>query len=182
MKKTLEERLLDIIPEDYNILKHALQFPHVNPRQEWQSMPYFKYDLAKRIINYLTQHGNTRSSFSTALDTINKAPLKRTYYGIRSLGKVPESVLDALTDWQKIFFLTGRWQIKHPNLNEPGQVIVARHLLAGLENLYEQHFVRKAQGEYTRQLNIPEDAETRKQARQIICSYESPELFRIKST
>ena len=176
MTQTLEDRLSVIDQGDYDILRSALQLVHINPVQERHSMPYFKYELVNRIMRYLTQHSDTRENFGSALDVINKAPLKRTYYGIRSLGKIPESVLNALTNWQKIFFLTGRWEIKHPVLSEPGQVIVARHLLAGIENLYEQHFVRKAEGQYTRQLDIPEDSETREQARLVIHSYEDTGL------
>lgn len=176
MAQTLEERLSTVTPEDFESLRYALQCSHVNPSAEHKSMPYFKFDLTNRIARYLAQNSEIPEDFEGALDTVNKDPLKRVYYGIRSLGKMPSNVLNALTDWQKVYFLAGRWKIKQPNLQEPGQVIVAKHLLEGLKNLYEQHFVRKAKGQYTRQLEMPEDGETREQARQIILAYENPVL------
>ncbi|MEM2933003.1 MAG: hypothetical protein QW622_02240 [Candidatus Pacearchaeota archaeon] len=173
-KELLEKRLEIVSPQEFEMLKLAFQVPHINPQANWREMPYLKEDLANAIASYLAQNSDTNfHSFKQALyrGPINKEPLKRVYYGLRSLGKVPRVFFNALTNWEKVYFLGGRWVIRNPNLNLPLDVITIEHLRQGLDNLHKHHYIRKANGQYERDIKLPESDEIRACYKRIMQAY-----------
>lgn len=169
MKRLLEERLSGLDENTVGEVKRALTVPHVNPKKEWRSMPYLKDDLVCQILIELKISQNFGSSLYSG--ETNKAPLKRVYYGIRSMGELPDKFLNSLTNWEKIYFSAGRWKIRNPDLKEPIDVLTARHLYTGLGLLYSHHYKRKAKGRYERDIKLPEDKDVRKAYNRILKAY-----------
>jgi len=164
----LEKRLRSVDTDNFERVKAALTAWHINPQQDWRRMPYLKDDLAPAITGRIM----ASPSFARILyNTINKAPLKRVFYGILSTGEIPEDFLSRLSNWERTYFFAGRWKIRKPNLTEPLSVLTVRHLKQGLDSLYEHHYVRKARGEYTRQLELPEDKQVNEAYKRIIGNY-----------
>jgi len=169
----LEHRLESVNEDEFEQLKRALSIEHINPQEHWESMPYLKFGLVRKIAEYLSARSNSSPEFSRGLYSgqLNKEPLKRVWYGARSLGEVPRQFLDALTDWEKIYFLAGRWDIRNPNLNVPVEVLTIEHLKDGLNCLYRNHYVRRAKGEYERDIELPEDGDVREAHKRIMQAY-----------
>lgn len=182
MVEILEQRLVGVDENADKQVRTALSIPHINPRERWQNMPYLKYNLTDRIVDAILPEikiggivllkKRARNFSQNLYSVVNKDPLKRVYYGVLSTGEMPKKFLEALTDWEKVYFFAGRWTIRDSDLSEPLDVLTVRHLKAGLENLYEGHYVRKAKRQYTRQLQLPEGKEVREAYRRIISAYE----------
>lgn len=159
-KDLLEKRLACINESTIKKVKIALSTEHINPREHWESMPYLKYDLRDAICGYLSE--TCKKEFKKDVyAAINKEPLKRVYYGIKSTGAMPADFLNCLTDWEKVYFFAGRWAIRNPKLFEPIEVIAIKHIKEGLDSLYKHHYMRKAEGLYISELRLPEDAQIR---------------------
>ncbi|UZE94215.1 MAG: hypothetical protein IB618_01430 [Candidatus Pacearchaeota archaeon] len=173
MKKLLEERLIGLNEEIFEEIKRALSIPYINPKKEWRSMPYLKDDLNNAIVGYLSRISRVSRNFKSNLySTINKEPLKRVYYGIKSTDELPKEFMNSLTDWEKVYFFAGRWDIRKPNFTEPIDVLTVKHVYEGLNLVNKHHFKRKAKGQYTRQLELPERKEVREAYKRIIKAYE----------
>lgn len=169
MVELLEQRLSKVSNEGVEQVRTALSVPHINPRENWQNMPYLKYDLTERIAQAILA---SRDFAPVLYSAVNKDPLKRVYYGFLSTGKMPDEFLKSLTEWERVYFFAGRWTTRDADLSEPIDVLTVRHLERGLDNLYEGHYVRKARGEYTRQLILPQGKEIREAYKRIISDYE----------
>jgi hypothetical protein len=175
-KELLEKRLERVSPEKVALVKRALIMPHINPRERFQEMPYWKGEWTDEIAKAVTPFGDgvfDKNLSNRFCNAVNKAPLKRVYYGIRSTGTLPEEFLKALTQWEGVFFYAGRWDIRHPDLTEPLDVLTVRHLRAGLNLLYSHHYRRKNRGIYTSELVLPENKEIREAYKRILAAYES---------
>jgi len=176
--KTLEERLGKVPAEDFEKLKLALQVPHINPREDYQSMPYLKVDLVDRIINYLSKINPVPNSFRNALyhGKINWKPLKRVIYGKESVGTIPQTYFGALTDYEKIYWLVGRWFIRKPDLTQSIELLTASHIYEGLNNLHELHFKQKAKRKYKRSVKLPESDIIRRNYWEILEESKKPKI------
>jgi len=168
-KELLETRLQGIDRETWQDVKRALCEPHINPTEEKmrKRMPYLKDDLAPAIAGRIIAAGFA----STLYGAINKNPLKRVWYGIMSTGELPENFLKRLSEWERVYFFAGRWKIRSPDLKEPPVVLTVRHLNEGLNKVYNDHYTRKAKGEYESNLVLPEGNDIREAYKRIIDAY-----------
>ena len=169
VRKTLIDRIGEIenLDEVNRTVRRALSVPHINPRSNWQKMPYFKYDLSDRIAQLLGE-----GEFSNNLNSsVNKDVLKRVYYGILSTGEISREFLEKLTNWEKIYFFRGRWSERDPNLSHPLLVLASEHIHLGLENLHRDHYVRKAKGVYRSEKKFPEADFIREDYQKIMDSF-----------
>jgi len=167
------EKIITLSEHKEDLVRQALYKEHCNPERERFNLPYLKYDLTRAIVEAILEGHSERKKFYNILyHTINKDVLKRVNYGIRSTGKLPKDFLDSLSNWEAVYFFRGRWKIREPNLEEPIIVLTSRHLLEGVRELYKDHYVRKAKGEYISNKTFPEDEEVKKQCRNIIECYE----------
>ena len=151
MIELLENRLgldEDIVDGVENALRH----PHINPREHWQEMPYLKSELAVEVGEGIGSVDFWKNIYSA----VNKDVLKRVYYGILSTGQLPKQFLKALTDWERVYFFRGRWSERNPKLGMPIEVLTLEHIHLGLNKLHEDHYVRKARGQYVSKKKFPE--------------------------
>lgn len=168
------EKLIGLSEGEQDQVRGAFSYRRCNPKRERHDLPYLKYDLTKAIVQAIISASDVdeQGRFDKNLyGTVRKEPLKRVNYGIRSTGNLPFNFLTALTNWERVYFFRGRWAIQNPNLDEPTEVVTAKHVLEGVGKLYQDHYVRKADGQYVSDINLPEDAEIRKQCRQVIGDY-----------
>ena len=123
---TLEKRLTNLNGEVKGKLIESLLSEPINPIKIRSEMSYYKYNLSDYIAGELEKYETeietyNSKKFSLNLEsTINKEPLKRVQYGIKSTPEVPKEVLNKLTSWEKIYFFAGSWikkttfsQIRH---------------------------------------------------------------------
>lgn len=164
---TLEGKLAYLDEATIKAVKIALSATNINPKLRWRSMPYQKYDLTDAIRTYLAE--TCQKEFKKNLySAINKEPLKRVWYGIKSTGMIPAEFLNCLTDWQKVYFFAGKWAIRRPRLVESIEVLTITHIKEGLDSLYKHHYIRKAHGKYKSELRLPEDAAVRAAYKRIV--------------
>jgi len=100
--------------------------------------------------------------FLHRLYSINTDVLKGVYFGFLSTGELPPEFLEKLTDWEKVYFLRGRWSEKTPDFSEPLLVLTSKHLYLGLNDLHRDHFVGEAEGKYKSGRKFPESDSVRK--------------------
>ena len=92
-------------------VKEALSYRHCNPRRERADLPYLKYDSVEAIAQATipaSSIGEQRRFASNLYSAVNKEPLKRVNYGIRSTGNLPFNFITALTPWERVYFFRGR--------------------------------------------------------------------------
>lgn len=136
-----------------------------NPRENWETLPYYKYEAVNEIVGFFNRLGTPlNDGFDANLyrGKINKEPLKRVIYGIRSFARttrenrqVLEKVKDylqGLDDWEKIYFFAGVWDKRciPENEQELNEIVEA-----GRNRIYKIHYVKKAKGEYIRDIKLP---------------------------
>ncbi len=167
-------RIRSLSEKEIECFKEGLSYRHCNPKRERFDLPYLKKDLVQVIARAIVprkKQGEMQRFARNLYSAVNKEPLKRVNYGIRSTGQLPFNFTNSLSNWENIYFFRGKWSIRGSNFEEPIDVIAARHMLMGLEDLYRDHYVRKASGEYESQLELPEDEQVRNQCRQVLREY-----------
>lgn len=131
MTRSLEERL-EKTRVEANVL--ALGVTH----KSLAGQPcYLKYDLVGAILDYCKRFRT--SPTSNALNSLNKEPLKTVYYGMTKSRNVPEKIISALTDWEKIYFFAGMNSSISLEQGMRASQIVARVLLEGIKNVCARH-------------------------------------------
>ncbi len=170
MVELLESRLERLENNIVERVKNAFKVEHVNPKENWELMPYLKYGLADRVAEKI---GNP--SFNSVLySTLNKDILKRVYYGILSTQNLPSDYLNLLTDWEKVYLFRGRWSERKPDLADSIDVLTINNIYLGLNKLHEDHYVRKANGEYKTEPKFPESDRIREDYKRIISRLNAP--------
>ena len=112
---SLEERLISLNGDMKSKLIDSLLAKPINPRERRHEMSYYKYNLSDYIAEELAGvqtkvEQYNQHKFSLNLEsTINKEPLKRVQYGIKSTPEVPTKLLSKLTAWEQIYFFAGSW-------------------------------------------------------------------------
>lgn len=165
MVDSLERRLEIFDIFDLELLKSGLSVPHINPREKWEEMPYYKYNLTDAIVKII---GGEDGFAENLYSAVNKDVLKRVYYGIKSTGKIPKQLKQVLTGWEKVYFFRGRWSIRNLDLQKPFQVIISEHIYEGLNRLHTDHYVRKSQGQYISEPKFPEADRIREDYKRIV--------------
>ena len=72
-----------------------------------------------------------------------------------------ELFFECLNEWEGVYLLAGRWAERNPNFSLPTGLFITDHLVKGMDNIYSNHFVRKADGQYIRRIKLPESEEIR---------------------
>jgi hypothetical protein len=165
MVEDLEIRLNRVSDESVQRVLTAFREPHINPRDIFRKLPYMKKNWTDKIAEKI---GSPEEFSDTLYTSVNKDVLKRVYYGILSTGNVPQEYLDALTNWERIYLFRGRWSERDPNLDEPLTVMTSRHLYFGVNKLHQDHYVRKAEGEYDSDKKFPESDRIREDYKRIV--------------
>src|SRR3989344_2895937 len=57
---------------------------------------------------------------------------------------------------ERVYFFRGRWSERNPKLGMPIEVLTLEHIHLGLNKLHEDHYVRKARGQYVSKKKFPE--------------------------
>jgi len=171
-ERNLEERLRTI-PDSANLkFVSEATHPRINPAENFREMPYLKYDLVNAIGNYFRKGGiNLADSFERDLysSQLNKDPLKRTYYGMLSAKNVPQEVINSLDNkFELVYLYAGIWERASVNENNPIHLNVAITLNTGLNCLYKHHYIRKAEGKYSREIKLPKGKEIREVCQKFI--------------
>ncbi|HRZ85150.1 MAG TPA: hypothetical protein P5277_00035 [Candidatus Paceibacterota bacterium] len=168
MRELLEKRLEIVSSEEFESLKRALLKEHINPKENYKIMPHLKKDLCKVIAKRI--HSNDDFESNLYSGQINKEPLKRTYYGILSTDTqvIPRTFFQALNFWERVYFFTGRWNIIDPDFSDDLPTLTVKHLKEGLNCLYKKHYIKKANEEYNREIQLPGGTEVREAYKRII--------------
>jgi hypothetical protein len=148
--------LNDNIKEKYIF---ELEKENINPARIWKDLPYLKYDLTNSITEHITERGIPfdLGKDLTLYSSINKEPLKRIEYGIRSAREIPIEILERLLDWEKLYLFAGKWGKngkRCPNISISD--LTLDYLKTGTEVIYKNHYVNKASGRYVTELVLPE--------------------------
>ncbi len=124
-----EHILLSLLRDEENIatqILHQFQVTYEAARSE----------LSYIMSNQPVEDRQEQRAFDRILySSVPKEPLKRVNYGIRSTGELPFNFITSLSYWEGVYFFRGRWAIREPDLDEPVEVIAARHILEGLEKM-----------------------------------------------
>ncbi len=178
---SLEERLENVDNDDVkNRLIAELSKPRINPadRSMWYKFPKqngfsYKYAYTDELAEYFKRRGvpfkdheNFRISIYNA--QLNKDLIKRIYYGVLSVPNVPKEILAPLTNWEKLYFFAGAWWKRDTTelYDKPVPEIVGIYIKYGIDKLHELHHVKKAKGQYLREIKLPESQYYRKEIRE----------------
>lgn len=167
----LEERLKNVDNDDVKgRLITELDNPRINPADQkiWSKFPKengysYKYAYTDALAEYFKNRGipfkdheNFRISIYNA--QLNKDLIKRIFYGLLSVPNVPKEVLSPLTNWEKLYFFGGAWWKRNTiGLYEKTvPEITGIYIKEGIDGLHKLHHVKKAKGEYSRDIKLPE--------------------------
>lgn len=165
---SLEERL-GTLGVNTNEFLAELRKGRINPQEGWSSMPYLKYDLTAAIVKDLRNRGITiEEKFEDNLyrGEFRKEPLKRVYYGMRSSENVPQEVLEEIKEsfadlgkhageYALMYFFAGIWEEPRIEADAEMPQVVSTLIRAGIENVYKNYYVRKADGIYEADIVLP---------------------------
>ena len=165
VKKSLIDRVGEIqnLEDLTTSVCNALSVP-----RKWNIGHIFQVEMVNEILPVMEN-----KNFRHSLYSINTDVLKRVYFGFLSTGELPKEFLGRLTDWEKVYFLRGRWSEKNPDLSEPLLILTSRHLYLGLNDLHRDYYIMKAKGKYKSGRKFPESDSVREDYWKIIRNYQN---------
>ncbi|MEA3414506.1 MAG: hypothetical protein U9Q99_03220 [Nanoarchaeota archaeon] len=152
-----------------NTIYQAFTKPHINPKEIYKFLPPSRENLMKEI----TQNINKGKKLSPQEENFLKiltysarrtaTPLKRVNYGIRSTGELPIEFLEALTNWEKVYLVRGRWTKKNPNFKKDFKKFIIEHMVLGLDQFHKNYSDLVSRKKISRIPNFPYEQQIRNQ-------------------
>lgn len=119
----IEEKLNSLGNDVRTILIDVAMEKTIRPKDYIQGRRYLKDDVVPTIVSRLQNDGMDLNAsggpypFKELLyNSINKEPLKRTYYGMFNSESLPREIIQELTPWMAVYFYAGFWTKKSTRL------------------------------------------------------------------
>ncbi|MBU2497169.1 MAG: hypothetical protein KJ767_03875 [Nanoarchaeota archaeon] len=170
--KNLEQKLRELDTDEVKLnFLESIQKGIINPKMNWDSMPYLKRDLTREIEKELRDRRvDVPFDFSERIYSgeFRKEPLQRVYYGLRNTGEVPKEILQAIQDgfsdlgknagdYALMYFYAGIWDSPNIRKDWPLFDTVYSFIENGIKKIYSDYNKGVIEGEYNSEIKLPYD-------------------------
>ena len=113
----------------------AFSVPHIDVGEEYKNKRLSPNYSPQNFRNYMKASFNVDEKSCKKIQRTLGKSFKYITYGGFSLGRLPKDFINSLENWEKAYFLVGRWAQGNPDFEMPLALFTLDHLCQGIKKL-----------------------------------------------